>query len=117
MKRSLIFMACVSMVALALAACHRESGFSAGTEMNADEIRAYREKLLAESATETAPEESVSSEALPEVCYYVEKGSVWHASKSCSSLKKSENIIESDLEGAEIAGKARPCSKCASHWQ
>lgn len=117
MKKSLILMACVSVVALALAACHRESGFSAGAEMNADEIKAYREKLLAENTDGSTPEEEISSEALPDVCYYVEKGSVWHASKDCSSLKKSENIIEGDLEGAELAGKARPCSKCASNWQ
>jgi hypothetical protein len=117
MKKSLILMACVSVLALALAACHRESGFSAGEEMNADELRAYREKLLAENAVEPTPEEEDLIEELPDVCYYVEKGSVWHASKSCSSLKKSENSIESDLEGAELAGKARPCSKCASKWQ
>jgi hypothetical protein len=117
MKKSLILMACVSMVALAFASCHRESGFSAGTAMNADEIKAYREKLLAENTVEPAPEEEAASDTLPDVCYYVEKGSVWHASKDCSSLKKSENIIESDPEGAELAGKARPCSKCASNWK
>ena len=117
MKKSLILMACVSVVALALAACHRESGFSAGAEMNVDEIKAYREKLLEENAAETASEEDDLIKEMPDVCYYVEKGSVWHASKSCSSLKKSENIIESDLEGAELAGKARPCSKCASDWK
>ena len=117
MKKSLILMACVSVVALAFASCHRESGFSAGTEMTADEIKAYREKLLTESTEEPTPEQDVSSDAFPDVCYYVESGSVWHTSKSCSALKRSENIIESSPEGAENAGKARPCSKCASNWQ
>ena len=130
MKRSLILVACLSVIAAALAACHRDGGFSAGTEMSADEIRAYREKLLAENLSESTssegtPQESEEetdpengeSQTLPEVCYYVESGEVWHASKSCSSLKKSKNIIESDPEGAEAAGKARPCSKCASAWK
>ena len=116
--------------------------------MNPDEIKAYREKLLAEILSESTPPEATppstppeavlpstspenvppktgeeeepkdeSEQELPEVCYYVENGSVWHASQSCSYLKNSKNIIESDPEGAEAAGKARPCSKCASNWQ
>lgn len=144
MKKSLILMACVSVVAVALVACHRENGFSAGTEMNADEIKAYREKLLAESAVDsgsngnTTPEiteksgseeqklqeneknndpETEESQELPDICYYVENGSVWHASKGCSYLKKAKEILEGDLEQAQASGKSDPCSRCASNWK
>ena len=143
MKKSLIFMACVGVIALAFTACHREDGFSAGSEMSADQIRAYREKLLAENLAEAAPPEVTppstpsepvspstppvteegedmkdgGAEELPEICYYVENGSVWHVSNSCSYIKNSKNVIQDDVEGAQAAGKTRPCSKCASNWQ
>lgn len=148
MKKSLILMACVGVIALAFTACHREDGFSAGSEMSADEVRAYREKLLAETLSEAKPPEATppstpsepvlpstpsevtppeaeggedvedgGTEELPEICYYVANGSVWHASNNCSYIKNSKNVIQDDVEGAQAAGKARPCSKCASNWQ
>ena len=138
MKKSLIIMACLSVAVVALTACQRESGFSAGTEMTADEIRAYREKILAEAASEqnsskgTADSEQNSEqngeqnteeqgneqrEELPCVCYYVKNSEVWHASKSCSYLKNAKDIIEGDPQGAQAAGKLRPCSRCASNWK
>ncbi|MBQ8213728.1 MAG: hypothetical protein IJZ80_06940, partial [Clostridia bacterium] len=51
---------------------------------------------------------------LPDVCYYTETGSVWHASTDCSYLKNADHILQGTPEGAELAGKARPCSRCAS---
>ena len=123
-------MACLSIAVVALTACQRESGFSAGTEMTADEIRAYREKILAEAASEQNPSKgnddteqngeqngeqnseqnteeqgNEQREELPEVCYYVKNSEVWHASKSCSYLKNAKDIIEGDPQGAQAAGK------------
>lgn len=118
MKRSILFLACVGACALLLTACGREKSFDAGTEMNAEEAKAYREKLLAEAAeADEAPEGDLNTAEgghLPDVCYYTENGSVWHLSKDCSYLKKATNILEAPPESAELAGKARPCSRCAS---
>ena len=131
MKKSLLLMACIGVCACVLAACAKDKAFSAGTELTADEIRAYRERLQAErlakeeaenapeEAPDVAPDETVeeeSDEAL-EVCYYTENGSVWHADRDCSYLKRSQNVLSGSVEGAAIAGKNRPCSSCAAAYQ
>ena len=120
MKKSLLLMTCIGVCALVLAACNKESKFSAGEEMNAEEARAYREKLLAEQEVteKTVEDEATEGEsAFPDICYYTETGGVWHASRSCSYLKNADRVLESSPESAELAGKARPCSRCASNWQ
>ncbi|MBQ9099396.1 MAG: hypothetical protein IJY50_08220 [Clostridia bacterium] len=120
MKKSLIVMACLGACALVLAACGKEKRFSAGEEMNAEEIKAYREKLMAQTepsvdeAPETAPE--AGEDALPAVCYYTEKGTKWHASLKCRYLRKSVDILEGSLESAHLAGKTSPCSGCAAAY-
>lgn len=119
MKRSLLFMACLGICALFLTACTKEKAFSAGTEMTAEELRLYRERLLAEQEaenTEQAPAPEVSDETELSVCYYTTNGSVWHADRNCSYLKRSQNVLEGSVEGAAIAGKTRPCSSCAAAY-
>ena len=117
MKKSLLFMACLGLCACLLTACAREEGFSAGTEMTAEELRLYREKLLAqkeEAPAEKEPEDEAPTDVSELVCYYTENGSVWHADRNCSYLKRSQNVLEGSVEGAAIAGKERPCSGCAA---
>ena len=123
MKRSLLFMACLGLCACLLTACAKKTDFSAGTEMTAEELRQYREKLLAqkeqakqeESAEDVGAEKPVTDLA-DLICYYTENGSVWHADRNCSYLKRSQNVLEGSAEGAAIAGKSRPCSGCAAAY-
>lgn len=123
MRKSLFLAACLGVCALLLTACTKEQVFSAGTEMCAEELELYRSKLLAkkdEGTDESLPEqerievEKNEENGLPDVCYYTENGSVWHASESCSYLKRSKDVLQGSVEGATIAGKQRPCSSCAS---
>ncbi len=121
MKKSLLLMACIGVCALALVACGKEKQFSAGEEMNADEARALREKLLTEQGAETPKAEAEQpaedeNEGLPEVCYYTEKGGKWHASTDCRYLKNSTDILQSSVESAALAGKSQPCSACAAAY-
>ena len=121
MRKSLLLIACVGLCALALAACGKEDGFSAGQRLNADETRALREKMLAEQAEKdaTEPEETPAEEetdGLPAVCYYTEKGGKWHASADCRYLKNSVDILSGSVESAALAGKDQPCSGCAAAY-
>lgn len=120
MKKSLIWMACVGLCALALAACSKEDRFSAGKRLHADDAQDMREKLLAEQAQAPATEEKEPEveveDALPVVCYYTEKGGKWHASANCRYLKNSTDILEGSVEGANYAGKNQPCSVCAAAY-
>ena len=52
----------------------------------------------------------------PEVCYYTEKGDVWHYARSCSYLKNAEDLRQGSLERAEASGKIRPCARCAARF-
>jgi len=123
--KKLLMVACVGICALALAACGKGKSFSAGVEMNAEEARAYRERLLAQKAEEEKAEDAVTSEdvpadeieegdELPDVCYYTANGGVWHYARSCSYLRNAEDILNGSVESAALLGKVRPCSRCAS---
>ena len=120
--KKLLMRACLGICALALAACAKERGFSAGTEMSAEELKAYRERLLAQQAEAEQKEEPAAPEApaeedeLLDVCYYTQNGTVWHADRNCSYLKRSQNVLQGSVEGAAIAGKTRPCSSCAAAY-
>ena len=122
MKKSLIIMACLGACALLLAACGKEKRFSAGEEMDAEEIKAYREKLMAEATVkseepaEPKPEIDEGENGLPTVCYYTEKGTKWHASHKCRYLQKSVDVMEGSLESAHLAGKTSPCSGCGAAY-
>ena len=54
--------------------------------------------------TETIPDES-------QTVYWTPVGSVYHSSKSCPSLAKSENVKSGTVKES---GKSRLCKKCAS---
>ena len=54
--------------------------------------------------TETIPDES-------QTVYWTPGGSVYHSSKSCPSLSKSENVKSGTVKES---GKSRLCKKCAS---
>lgn len=54
--------------------------------------------------TETIPDES-------QTVYWTPGGSVYHSSKSCPSLAKSENVKSGTIKES---GKSRLCKKCAS---
>ena len=54
--------------------------------------------------TETIPDES-------QTVYWTPGGSVYHSSKSCPSLEKSENVKSGTVKES---GKSRLCKKCAS---
>lgn len=135
MKKSVLLLTCIGVCAMLLAACGKGEKFSAGTEMNADEARAYREKLLAEQEAEKAAQKEESTApnteepaqnteenaqpgevALPAVCYYTEKGSKWHASADCHYLQNSKEILQGSVDSACYAGKSQPCSGCASMY-
>ena len=120
MKRSILLMACLGVCALLVTACGKQKTFSAGTEMSAEEAQAYRERLLAEGADGQAPDaepEEENAEILPPaVCYYTEKGSKWHIHADCQYLQNSKDVLEGTLEGAALAGKTGPCSRCAAMY-
>ena len=116
MKKRFLFMACLGLCACLLTACTKETSFSAGTEMSADELRLYRERLLAQKQQEEDAENKPAADVEELVCYYAENGSVWHIDRECSYLKRSKNVLEGSVEGAAIAGKTRPCSGCASAY-
>ena len=46
------------------------------------------------------------------VVYYTEGGAVYHKDRNCTYLKNSTHVLEGALEGAVVAGKNRPCSRC-----
>ena len=118
MKKSLLLMAFLGICAFVLTSCSKDHGFSAGTEMSGDELEKYRAQLLAEQAKEEQPADPEPEEPADEalsVVYYTENGTVWHADRNCSYLKRSQNVLEGSVEGAAIAGKTRPCSACAAH--
>ena len=116
MRRSLLLMACVGLCALAFSACTKDRAFSAGTEMNAEEMKLYRERLLAEKEEGEVPEAEPEEPVPLETCYYTENGTVWHADRECAYLKRSKNVLNGSVEGAAIAGKTRPCSSCAAAY-
>ena len=122
MKKPLLFMACVGICACVLAACTRGKTEVPGDELTAAEIEVYRQKLLAEQEAQRAEEVSSEPEMAPEketetdVCYYTAVGTVWHADRGCSYLKRSKEVLEGSISGAAIAGKQRPCSSCASMY-
>lgn len=128
MKKSLLMMACLGICAFVLTSCAKDSGFSAGTEMSGEELEKYRGQLLAAQDADKEPAASEKEdvptisdqekeEAELSVVYYTENGTVWHAERDCSYLKRSQNVLEGSVEGAAIAGKTRPCSSCAKAYK
>ncbi len=77
-----------------------------GADTDAAIVAAVLSYLHAETTAEQNAE-------LPDAVYYTPNGSVWHKDPSCSSLKKSQNILSATVEEAKSAGKASPCKRCA----
>ena len=47
------------------------------------------------------------------IVYWLPTGSVWHASKNCSSVSGADNALSGSITNAVSAGKKRPCKNCA----
>ena len=69
-----------------------------------DESTGSTESGGSANITETIPDES-------QTVYWTPGGSVYHSSKSCPSLAKSENVKSGTVKES---GKSRLCKKCAS---
>lgn len=119
MKKGKFLIACLGVCALVLAACAREKAEETAP-INAEALRAQREKLLEEKNEETGlpsePEAEETVEVEDLVCYYTEKGGKWHARENCQYLKNSKEILSGNLESAAAAGKVTPCSVCAAAY-
>lgn len=47
-----------------------------------------------------------------EICYYAERGSVYHMSRSCRHIADRDDIVMATVGDAIAAGKERVCSLC-----
>ena len=59
-------------------------------------------------------EEEIATSAVEEngTVYWTKGGSVWHTSKDCYYIKKSNNVESGSVEDAKEAGKEKICSHC-----
>ena len=63
----------------------------------------------------TEAEETPETSVLPEengTVYWTKGGSVWHVSRECYHIKKSNNVESGTVEDAIEAGKEKICSHC-----
>lgn len=59
--------------------------------------------------TETKPEPAMEPEKTESVVYWTAGGEVYHSTSSCSTLKRSKNILSGAISQS---GKSRPCKVC-----
>ena len=48
----------------------------------------------------------------PEICYYAERGGVYHTCRDCRHIAGKEGIITATVQEAVTAGKERKCALC-----
>lgn len=51
-------------------------------------------------------------EGTAEAVYWTAGGSVWHVTRECSALAKSQAVQSGNVSDAQSAGKARVCKRC-----
>lgn len=86
-----------------------EESTESPTEITSD-TETTKEAIFETTINETVSEEKESQEGT--IVYWVEKGQVWHTSKSCSYISNKDNVISGTQEQALEAGKERVCSRC-----
>lgn len=79
---------------------------------NAKAKRAGKPRLTIIKRKTKPQVEEVHSEAAPEMCYFAERGSVYHMSKDCRHIAGKEGVITATVEEAVAAGKERKCALC-----
>ena len=72
-----------------------------------------------ETTEETLPEtdgEQTTEVQASSLVYWTENGAVWHLSRDCSSLSKTDpdKILSGDTDDAVGAGKERVCKICSN---
>lgn len=89
-----------------------ETDYSTGVPLTPEMIES-----IIDAATVIQPEiyptETDSSGSL--IVYWLPGGSVWHASKSCSSVERSKNARNGSIVTAISEGKNRPCQICSGN--
>lgn len=109
MKKTAVLFAALGVGAAALAVLSRK--------MTKNEEKAVAEQVPEAPVSElpeNAPEMAETDTVMPlSACFYTESGTVWHADRDCFYIKTAAEIFSDSPEGARLAGKQKPCSRCA----
>ena len=83
------------------------------TEQTEPETTAEQSNTTSKTVEITEPSVSEDpAEAVYEVVYWTEGGSVYHITDQCSTLRRSKTILSGTVEEALNAKKERPCKTC-----
>ena len=90
-----------------------DTDYSTGDILTPEMIESIFEEISA-PVTEKYPSETGEDGAI--ILYWLENGTVWHASLNCASIAKSnpENLHSGGIAQAISAGKERGCKICSS---
>lgn len=120
MKKTLVLLlALVTAVSfpLSLSSCRvlftgEETSHDPGSILSPEDIESIFAEV-SDEVTEKYPTQTDSDGEL--IVYWLEGGSVWHASKRCPSIQKADadNLLCGGTADAVSAGKTRPCKICA----
>ena len=103
-KRTVLALIAV-FILMMLVSCSPMEPFYAGELLTAEEVEARRAALLAErEANEKTPYNGI--------CYWLEKGSVYHVNPDCTYIVGKTNVRSGTLDEATAAGKERASSLC-----
>lgn len=98
----------ILLCAILLSSCTENHDFEAGESLSPDGLASLSSELV----TDKEEVDTADGFHTREIVYWTEGGSVYHRDRSCSHLKKSENVVEGSVKHARKEGKDRPCSTC-----
>ena len=71
-------------------------------------------KTALQSSSSQEPFSQVSENSImPDTVYWTENGTVYHLDDRCSTLRRSEHILQGSIEDALLAKKERACKSCS----
>ena len=93
---------------LCMTACTTDDGFSGGHPLTKEELASLSAEYFTEA--EEPPVEGGFSDQVK--VYWTEGGSVYHADRYCSHLKKASKVESGTVSQARRLGKEKACSAC-----
>ncbi len=101
---------CVTGAVAAISAIVYDKIEEAKAERAGIERAAMRARLAQLAAKVTKKEEE--SDDSCEICYYAERGRVYHMNRNCRHIADNENVVMATVDQAQEAGKVRKCALC-----
>lgn len=89
-----------------------ESDYNTGIYVTPEVIDSIAAAVSAAQTEKYPRETDVSGNT---VVFWVEGGTVWHESRACSSVAKSDSVSSGSREDALAAGKERACLICGDN--